>query len=122
MPADIEQLKNFIDYQFKDRALLRQALTHRSYAAETKLKYDNQRLEFLGDSVLEIIITEYIYKTYPNATEGVMTKLRSALAQQDALATLARNRCLGEFLLIGHANKRPEAQIAIPPCATSLKP
>lgn len=105
MAADIETFKFAIDYTFNNRALLKEALTHRSYSAETQLKYDNQRLEFLGDAVLEIILTEFLYHKYPKSPEGVMTKMRSALAQQDSLATLARVYNLGSFMLLGHGEK-----------------
>ncbi len=101
MAPDIEKIKKIIDYEFKDKALLRCSLTHRSYSAENNLRYDNQRLEFLGDAVLEIILSEYLFKRYPKSQEGDMTKMRSAMVQQDALATLARKIDLGKFFIIG---------------------
>jgi ribonuclease-3 len=101
MVPDIEKIKNIIHYNFKDKALLRRALTHRSYSAENRLKYDNQRLEFLGDAVLEIILSEYLFKRYPEAQEGKMTKMRAAMVQQDALAKLSRKINLAEFFIIG---------------------
>ncbi len=101
MPEDIEKLKKALGIVFNAPALLKEALTHRSYAVESKLSYDNQRLEFLGDAVLEIILTEYLYKLYPEADEGVMTKMRSALAQQEAIAKLARYLHLGNYMYIG---------------------
>ena len=76
-------------------------MTHRSYAVENNLGYDNQRLEFLGDAVLEIILTEYLFHLYPDAAEGEMTKIRSALVREPALARLARRFELGEYLLTG---------------------
>ena len=101
MPEDMEQLKRVLGIEFKEPRLLKEALTHRSYAVESKLAYDNQRLEFLGDAVLEIILTDHLYATYPEADEGVLTKMRSALARQDAIAKLARKLRLGNFLYIG---------------------
>ena len=101
MPEDIEKLKKKLNWTFQKPSLLKEALTHRSYAVENKLAYDNQRLEFLGDAVLEIILTEYLYTVYPEADEGVMTKMRSALAQQEAIAKLARELGLGGFMYIG---------------------
>jgi ribonuclease-3 len=101
MAEDIEKLKNTIGYNFKDKALLREALTHRTYAVENGLKYDNQRLEFLGDAVLEIVLTEYLFKLYTELPEGKLTKIRSAMVRQDALAILARELELGKFLLAG---------------------
>jgi ribonuclease-3 len=85
--------------------LLREALTHRTYAVEHHLKYDNQRLEFLGDAVLEIIHTEYLYFRYPELPEGDMTKIRSALACESTLAELARKVGLGAYMLIGNGEK-----------------
>ena len=101
MPEDIEKLKKQLKITFKDPHLLKEALTHRSYAVENKYKYDNQRLEFLGDAVLEIVLTEYLYGLYPDADEGVLTKMRSALAQESAIAHLARKVELGKFMYIG---------------------
>ena len=86
-------------------ALLKEALTHRTYAVEHGLKYDNQRLEFLGDAVLEIIQTEYLYFRYPQLSEGDMTKIRSALSCESTLANVARKLNLGEYLLIGNGEK-----------------
>ena len=80
---------------------LLEAFTHRSYAVEHNLTYDNQRLEFLGDSVLEIVLTEHLFKLYPSMNEGDMTKTRSALACEGSLALLARKLHLGNYLRIG---------------------
>ena len=80
---------------------LSEAFTHRSYAVEHDLAYDNQRLEFLGDAVLEIIQTEFLFRHLPDAPEGQLTKLRSALACESALAKWARQLDLGRWLLVG---------------------
>lgn len=101
MPGDIEKLKKHLGMDFDRPKLLKEALTHRSYAVENKLPYDNQRLEFLGDAVLEIILTHYLFDVYPEADEGVMTKMRSALAQESAIAQLARKLELGHYMYIG---------------------
>lgn len=101
MPEDIEKLKKTLGIAFREPHLLKEALTHRSYAVENKLDYDNQRLEFLGDAVLEIILTDYLFALYPDADEGILTKMRSALAQQDAIARLARRLELGGYMYIG---------------------
>ncbi len=98
---DIAKFKYQINYDFRNKELLKEALTHRSYSVERGLKYDNQRLEFLGDAVIEIIFTEYLFNKYPNEQEGVLTKMRSALVKQEALAQLARELCLGDFLRLG---------------------
>ncbi len=102
MAEDIEKLKYRIKYEFTNRALVREALTHRSYAVENDLKYDNQRLEFLGDSVLGVVLTHWLYHEYPSAKEGSLTKMRSSLACATALAELASHLQLGDFILLGH--------------------
>ena len=88
-----------------DSKLLLEAFTHRSYAVEHNLPYDNQRLEFLGDSVLEIVLTEHLFKLYPSMTEGDMTKTRSAQACEGSLAVLARKLDLGSYLRIGRGEQ-----------------
>lgn len=80
---------------------LKEALTHRTYAVEHGISYDNQRLEFLGDAVLEMIHTDYLFKRYPELPEGDLTKIRSALSCETMLADLARKLELGRFVLIG---------------------
>ena len=105
MPEDIEKVKLKINYNFKNKALLREALTHRTYAVENSLPYDNQRLEFLGDAVLEIILSEYIFHLYPEAKEGELTKMRSAMVNQYSLAALARTIDLGIFMITGKGEK-----------------
>lgn len=102
MPKDIAQLKAAIGYPdgVADQPL-REALTHRSYAVEHELDFDNQRLEFLGDAVLEIALSEYLFERYPKADEGVLTRMRSALACEASFARLAKELHLGDYLLIG---------------------
>jgi ribonuclease-3 len=101
MNSIIPELEKKLNYQFENKSLLKEALTHRSYAAEKELDYNNQRLEFLGDAVLEIIVTERLYFLYPKALEGDLTKMRSALAQQEALATMASELELSEYIYMG---------------------
>ena len=98
---DISELSARINYSFKDRQLLLEAMTHRSYSAENGLSYDNQRLEFLGDSVIQIIVTEYLYYKYPDETEGPLTKMRSAIAMQSSLAKFAADFELGGYIRMG---------------------
>lgn len=101
MARNIEELKKRLGFAGPWSNRLAEAVTHRSYAVENNLGYDNQRLEFLGDAVLEIILTEYLFHLYPDAAEGEMTKIRSALVREPALARLARRFELGEYLLTG---------------------
>ena len=84
---------------------LTEAFMHRSYAVEHQLDYDNQRLEFLGDAVLEIIQTEFLFHRCPGATEGQLTKMRSALACEGALAEWSRQLHLGDFLKVGRGEE-----------------
>ena len=91
-----------IGVNFKDKNLLRQAFTHRSYLNENPSLglEQNERLEFLGDAVLELAITEYMYKKYPQKTEGEMTALRAALVNAVTLSEAASELNVGDFLLL----------------------
>lgn len=99
----IEELQERIGYQFKEEGLLRQALTHSSYANEKHMKKlsDNERLEFLGDAVLEIISSDFLYRNYPKLPEGDLTKLRASIVCEPTLALCTREIDLGEYLLLG---------------------
>ena len=105
MTRNIDELKNRLGPDIPWSNRLNEALTHRSYAVENALPYDNQRLEFLGDAVLEIVLTEYLFRLYPECDEGAMTKMRSALVREGALAALARKLELGEYLLVGRGEQ-----------------
>ena len=97
----ISELAKIIGLPAQSHNRLREALTHRTYAVEHAINYDNQRLEFLGDAVLEMVHTDYLFHLYPDLPEGDLTKIRSALACEGMLADLARKLGLGRFLLIG---------------------
>lgn len=84
-----------------DADILITALTHRSFAYETGGIEHNERLEFLGDSVLSIIVTEYLFRKFPSATEAQMSRMRGAIVSQQTLAQVARNIGLGDFILLG---------------------
>jgi ribonuclease-3 len=88
---------------FHDKTLLQRALTHRSFINETRdfLLADNERLEFLGDAVLDFVIGEYLYNRFPEMREGALTNLRAALVRQETLASLATDLDLGSYLLLG---------------------
>jgi len=105
MPRRIEDLEAIVGYTFEDREILKTALTHSSYANESKAKKKsvecNERLEFLGDSVLSIIVSEYLFDRYSSSPEGDLTKLRAAVVQSSALASYARSIHLGDFLYLG---------------------
>ena len=96
----LEKLEKNIGYTFKNKSLLENALTHTSYANENKVK-SNEKLEFLGDSILEFISSKYIYKNYPNLKEGEMTKLRADVVCESSLYKIAQKHNFGEFLFLG---------------------
>lgn len=100
-------LQNKIGYQFKNPALLNEALTHSSYANEHKsqhIKY-NERLEFLGDSVLSIVVSDYIYKNCPELPEGELTKLRASLVCEKSLYEFAKKIDLGNYLILSKGER-----------------
>lgn len=87
-----------LGYRFKDPALLRLALTHRSVSAEDPARNDNERLEFLGDAVLQLVITHLLYASYPHLAEGQMAKVRAAVVSRPAIAEIARAIDIGSDL------------------------
>src|SRR5690625_2831733 len=89
-----------------DSVLLVLALTHRSFAHEAGGIPTNERLEFLGDSVLGVIVTEHLYRTFPDLPEGDLAKMRAASVSQRALADVARSLNLGTYLLLGKGEER----------------
>ena len=98
----MKQLEKNIGYHFRDKNLLKAAVTHSSYANENRggLAY-NERLEFLGDAVLQLITSEKLFKENPDMPEGRMSKQRAALVCEDALAGYSREINLGDFMLLG---------------------
>lgn len=93
---------------FKDPELLTQALTHRSFVNEYDGKDalgDNERLEFLGDAVIDIVVADMLYRRFPDASEGQLTQLRAALVRTESLAQIGAGFRLGEFLRIGHGEE-----------------
>ena len=101
--ANFLELQDKIGYEFKQEKLLRQALTHSSFANEKHLRKhsDNERLEFLGDAVLELISSDFLFHTYESMPEGEMTKLRASLVCEPTLAYCAEVIPLGDYLLLG---------------------
>ncbi len=102
----LKQLKRFQDiikYQFKEIATINEALTHSSYSNKNRGKYfyNNERLEFLGDSVLSTVVSEYVYLKYKYLSEGELTKIRANVVCESCLAHQAKSINLGEFLLLG---------------------
>ena len=103
MNEKIEKLEQIIGYSFKDKMLVKRALTHTSISNEQKINKngDYERLEFLGDAVLELLSSEYIYLTNETMGEGAMTKLRAAIVCEPSLAQCANAFGLSEFIFLG---------------------
>ena len=101
--ADLAELEKVIGYEFRQKGLLRQALTHSSFANEKHMKKlsDNERLEFLGDAVLEVVSSEFLYRNYPKLPEGDLTKLRASIVCEPTLALCTREMDLGRYLFLG---------------------
>lgn len=98
----MESLETKLNYKFNNIELLKNALIHSSYANEVRGNtHSNERLEFLGDSVLSIIVADHIYHKYPNMPEGELTRLRASLVCEKSLCTLSRELCIGEYLKLG---------------------
>lgn len=103
LEKELDNLENEIGYQFKDKSLLKQALTHSSFSNEQKIRKrkNYERIEFLGDAVLELVSSDYFYRTYPEETEGNLTKMRAAAVCEQALAITARQLKLGSYMIFG---------------------
>lgn len=104
----IKDLENAIGYRFKNITLLQNALTHSSYANEywrDSLR-SNERLEFLGDSILGMVVAEYLYRTFPERPEGELTRMRADMVCERALAKVADRLDLGSHMLLGHGEEQ----------------
>ena len=100
---ELKELEKKLGYEFSEKRLLGQAVTHSSFSNEQKInKYKNyERLEFLGDAVLELLSSRFFFETYPDMSEGEMTRLRSSMVCEPALAFCARDLDLGKYILLG---------------------
>lgn len=105
-PLPIEELENKIGYTYKNKGLLLTAMTHSSYCNENRrddvVIEDNERLEFLGDSVLSVIVSDYIFRLYGDLNEGDLTRTRAASVCENALHDLATELDLGSYMRFGH--------------------
>jgi ribonuclease III len=109
MTTNVQQLEQLLEYSFRDQSLLVQAFTHPSYLHEVNGSDgggDYQRLEFLGDAVLGLLLAEMLYERYPDWDEGALSQLRSRLAGQDVLADRARSLEIGSFILLGRGEEQ----------------
>jgi len=106
--ARLRELEDKIGYRFRDISLLRKALVHSSYANESQVEgvEDNERLEFVGDAVLEFVVSEYLYLTNPDNSEGDLTIMRSSIVARKQCAAMAKELGLGDYLLIGKGERK----------------
>lgn len=102
---ELELIEKSIGYIFKNKELLKTALTHTSYAYENK-KESNEKLEFLGDSILEFISSKYLYGKYTNLREGEMTKVRATVVCEESLYKVAKMHNFGDFLYLGKSEQK----------------
>jgi len=102
---ELQELERKLHLSFFNKALLNQCLTHSSFAHEAGVP-DNERLEFLGDAVLKLVTSEYLYNKFPTRPEGDLTKYRAAIISDDTLARVAGGIKLGEYLLLSENEKR----------------
>ena len=104
----LTKLEQGLGYTFQNKALLENALTHSSYANENRERHipDNERLEFLGDSILGFVVADYLYRNYPNKPEGELTRIRADLVCERNLAEAAATIELGTFLKLGHGEEQ----------------
>ncbi len=103
-------LEEKIKYKFKNKKFLDIAITHSSFAHENDLLYYNERIEYLGDAVLELIASEFIYKNYPDLSEGEMTKARAYSVCEESLAKLANNYGFSDFLKVGKCEAKNDGK------------
>jgi ribonuclease-3 len=98
---NLEKLENVIGYKFVDKNILQEALTHKS----SDRKKNNERLEFLGDAVLNLIVGEYLFYKYPDANEGILSKIRASLVNEESFMQLAKEINLGNYITISYAEE-----------------
>lgn len=104
---DLKEFEDNIGYYFKNKGLIREALTHTSYAYENHVN-SNERLEYLGDSILEFVTSEYLFKNYKNLSEGEMTKVRANAVCEDSLYDVACKHNFSDFLYLGKSEKHSQ--------------
>lgn len=106
MERAMENLEKSLGVQFKDKRLITEALTHKS----CKKPYNNERLEYLGDAVLDLVVGEYLYTRFPNANEGNLSKIRASLVNEKGFMRLAEKLRLGEYIMISSAEENNDGR------------
>ena len=117
---DLSALEQNIGYKFKNINLLKNALTHTSYAYEHKIA-SNEKLEFLGDSILEFLSSKYIYNNYPKLKEGEMTKVRATVVCEDSLYKIAEKHNFSDFLYVGKSEQMHQGNKKVAIMADSVE-
>jgi len=121
----VAQFEKRYGLQFLDKSLLVQALTHSSYARRqnrlTRLRVDNERLEFLGDAVLKLVISEYLFVIFSDRDEGDLTKIRSQIVSDRSLSYLAKDLALGEYMRFSYGEKRSGGQMRLSNLANAME-
>jgi ribonuclease III len=117
----LRRLEDVIDYRFRDILLLNKALTHKSYVNEKPGMKHNERFEFLGDSVLDLVVSDFMVKKYDGYAEGALSKIRAAVVNETCLADLARRIDLGDFLLLGKGEEQSKGREKSSLLANSLE-
>ncbi len=108
----MEDFENVVKYQFKNKQLLTEALSHSSYANEKKkFRNSNERLEFLGDSVLSVVVSQYLFEHFSHLPEGELTKIRASLVCEKSLHGFAKQINLGKYLLLGRGEEHTGGRV-----------
>jgi ribonuclease-3 len=107
LEANVEKVENLIDYKFEDKTLIIEALTHKSL----NQSYSNEKLEFVGDAILNFTIASYLYRKFPKHNEGELSKLRSSLVSKDGLIKIAEKLDLGQYIFISDAEEKNNGRI-----------
>lgn len=107
---NLQKLEENIGYTFKNKELLKNALTHTSYAYEKHVE-SNEKLEFLGDSILEFISSKYLYNNFPKLSEGEMTKVRATIVCEDSLYKIAQKHNFSDFLFLGKSERASHSEV-----------
>jgi ribonuclease-3 len=111
MKAVLKEIEAKLGHEFTRPELLKTAFTHSSYVAEANVEMeDNQRLEFLGDAVLQVVLSDLLFRRYPDVHEGRLTKMRAALANSEALADLAQALDLGKYMRLGKGEEQNDGR------------
>jgi len=116
----LEKLEKSIEYEFKNKNLLKTALTHTSYAYENNVE-SNEKLEYLGDSILEFLSSKYLFNNYKNLTEGEMTKVRATVVCEESLHKIALKHNFSDFLYLGKSESSNKANLSKAILADSIE-